>query len=393
LLIENTNIVTISHCSFINNRASNDGGVGNIRNATVSIRNSTFSNNRARGDGGVFAVDNSEITIYGSILINNSAGTNGGVFAVDNSEMTIYGSTFNNNTAETNGGVIAIKYLCSTLFIIHTSFTNNKGEQGGVMYLGRKGSRAKISRSTIGSNNASRGGFATVLGSSLEITTSNIFNNTADTGDVISACSSDISVSDQFTIGTDPVHSVCTLFSGNVNDIDLIEATTTEAQIEYTTTTKATLNVTTTSQPIDIDLIEATTTEAQIDTTTTRATTETTTSQPTQPASVYFELNGKAYPNNSVISLLEVGENQNALLCKTDLVSCCGTPPNRFGEFYYPSGEAVPVRGTEHGFYRDRGAQVVRLNRREGITSPTGKFHCAVPYASGTIQNLFIYLV
>jgi hypothetical protein len=249
------------------------------------------------------------------------------------------------------------------LFISHTSFTNNEGEQGGVMYLGRKGSRAKISRSTIGSNNATRGGFATVHGSSLEITTSNVFNNTDDseTGDVISACNSDISVSDQFTIGTDPVHSVCTLFSGNVNDIDLIEATTTEAQIEYTTTTKAT--------------------------------TETTTSQPIETASVYFELNGKAYPNNSVISLLEVGENQNALLCKTDLVTCCGTPPNRFGEFYYPSGETASVKMAGHGFYRDRGAQVVRLNRREGITSPTGKFHCAVRDASGTIQNLFIHLI
>jgi hypothetical protein len=337
LIIENTiGTVTISHCNFTDNSGSNDGGVGSIVNATVSIRNSNFSNNRAEGNGGVFAVDNSEITIYGS--------------------------TFKNNTAETNGGVIGIKYLRSALFISHTSFTNNKGSnQGGVMYLRRKGSRVKISRSTIGSNNATRGGFATVHGSSLEITTSNIFNNTAETGKVISACSSDIAVSDQFTIGTDPVHSVCTLFSGNVNDIDLIEATTTEALID-TTTTKVTLNVTTTSQPIETP-------------------------------SVYFELNGKAYPNNSVISLLEVGENQNALLCKTDLVTCCGTPPNRFGEFYYPNGEAVPVRSAEHGFYRDRGAQVVRLNRREGVTSPTGKFHCAVPDTNGTMQKLFINLI
>ena len=94
-------------------------------------------------------------------------------------------------------------------------------KQGGVMYLRRKGSKVKISRSTIGFNNASRGGFATVHGSSLEITTSNIFNNTAETGEVISTCSSDISVSDQFTIATDPVYSVCTLFSGNIDDTNL----------------------------------------------------------------------------------------------------------------------------------------------------------------------------
>ena len=46
-----------------------------------------------------------------------------------------------------------------------------------------------------------------------------------------------------------------------------------------------------------------------------------------------------------------------------------------------------------HGFYRDRGVQEVRLNRREGVTSPTGKFHCAVPDASGTVRNLFIHLL
>ena len=228
------------------------------------------------------------------------------------------------------------------------------------MYLRRKGTKAKISRSTIGFNNATRGGFATVHGSLLEITTSNIFNNTAETGEVISACSSDISVSDQFNIAKDPVYSVCTLISGNIDDTDL----------EPTTTA-------TTDTPVD--------------------TTDTvTTSQPTEPnatASVYFELNGKVYLNNSVIFLLEVGENENALLCKTDLVTCCGTQPYRFGEFHYPSGETVSVKKAERGFYRNRGAQVVRLNRREGVNSPTGKFRCAIPDASGTIQNLYIYLL
>ena len=107
---------------------------------------------------------------------------------------------------------------------------------------------------------------------------------------------------------------------------------------------------------------------------------------------MYFELNGKVYPNNSVIPLSEVGENENALLCKTDLVTCCGTPPNQFGEFYYPNGGTVLIKKARHGFYRNRGAQEIRLNLREGVTSPTGKFHCAVPDASGTVRNLYIHL-
>ena len=89
----------------------------------------------------------------------------------------------------------------------------------------------------------------------------------------------------------------------------------------------------------------------------------TTSSQPTEPTeptsittsdSVYFELKDKVYPNNSVIPLSEVGQNGDALLCKTDLVTCCGTLPNRFGEFYYPNEDTVSVKGLGHGFYRDR---------------------------------------
>ena len=41
---------------------------------------------------------------------------------------------------------------------------------------------------------------------------------------------------------------------------------------------------------------------------------------------VYFELNGVVHTNNSAASLLEVGEGENALLCKTNREGCCGTP-------------------------------------------------------------------
>ena len=106
-----------------------------------------------------------------------------------------------------------------------------------------------------------------MIGSSLEIATSTIVNNVAETGEVISECNSDISVSDELFINT-------------------------------TVTKRAT------------------------------------TSQPTEPSvttSVFFELNSKVYPNNSIIPLSEVGEYESALLCKTDLVICCGTPSNQYG--------------------------------------------------------------
>ena len=107
---------------------------------------------------------------------------------------------------------------------------------------------------------------------------------------------------------------------------------------------------------------------------------------------VHFVLNGVTYTNNSAVPLSEVGEGENALLCKTDKEDCCGTPPNRFGEFYYPTDIKVPIAKVQQGFYRNRGEKIVRLNRRDGTTSPTGRYRCEVPDASGSMQNIYITL-
>lgn len=88
-----------------------------------------------------------------------------------------------------------------------------------------------------------------------------------------------------------------------------------------------------------------------------------------------------------------VGEGEDgALICKTDKMDCCGTNPNRFGQFYYPHGDQVPIKSVGHSVYRNRGDQVIRLNRRDGATPPTGKYRCEIPDASGEIQNIYITL-
>ena len=105
---------------------------------------------------------------------------------------------------------------------------------------------------------------------------------------------------------------------------------------------------------------------------------------------VYFELKGKRYENNSAINILAIGEGDNSLLCKTNKQDCCGTVPNRFGQFFYPNGVKVPIRSAGEGFYRNRGNQLIRLNRRSGTSSPTGKYFCEIPDASGMDQEIFI---
>ena len=105
---------------------------------------------------------------------------------------------------------------------------------------------------------------------------------------------------------------------------------------------------------------------------------------------MYFELNGTVYGNNSVVSMSKIGEGTAALHCKTDNEDCCATPPNRMGEFYYPNGVKVPISRFRHGLYRNRGGQAVRLNRREGVRSPVGKYRCEVPNADNVLVNIYV---
>ena len=110
-------------------------------------------------------------------------------------------------------------------------------------------------------------------------------------------------------------------------------------------------------------------------------------------AGVQFIHKGQIYLNNSEIPLRVIGEGENALICKTDLVNCCGTQPNRFGEFYYPNGVQVPIRNRGQGFYRNHGEQEIRLHRKEGVTAPRGRFRCEIPDASRDLQTIYIELV
>ena len=106
--------------------------------------------------------------------------------------------------------------------------------------------------------------------------------------------------------------------------------------------------------------------------------------------SVGFQLNGQLYPNGSSLSLSSIGEDDSALLCVTDGLCCI--PPNRAGEFYYPNGDKVRIKGTIDDLYRDRRVGMIRLNRRNGATSPTGNYTCEIADFTGRFRELIIEL-
>lgn len=112
---------------------------------------------------------------------------------------------------------------------------------------------------------------------------------------------------------------------------------------------------------------------------------------------VYLSLRGYYLFNNSVIFINEIGESpaynrtiKNGLQCVTDWELCCRRPYNVSGQWFFPNGDMVPVRGYNVGFYRNRGYDgTVNLNRHKTtITSPTGLFCCTVPNAQGKNQML-----
>ena len=120
---------------------------------------------------------------------------------------------------------------------------------------------------------------------------------------------------------------------------------------------------------------------------------------------VRFSHNGTTYQNNSLVTLEDIGEDDDdPLLCLTDLTTCCrgsDTPPGTgaLGNWFFPNGTAVPnkfidiINGVDiiWKFYRNRGPSVVRMNRREGGVD--GIYRCEISVSLGTpivYQNIYI---
>ena len=106
---------------------------------------------------------------------------------------------------------------------------------------------------------------------------------------------------------------------------------------------------------------------------------------------VRFLHHGQTYLNNSNVAINDIGEGDNALLCVTDKPDCC-KPPNGSlqGDFYYPDNTLVRNQAKYDSLYRNRGPQVVRLNRRSNTHSPTGIYKCEIPDFTG--WNRIIYI-
>ena len=95
---------------------------------------------------------------------------------------------------------------------------------------------------------------------------------------------------------------------------------------------------------------------------------------------VQFLLNGTRYQNNSIVTMEDIGEGNDALLCMTNLTSV-----NRSvrGDWYFPNGTTVFST-----LKRIRDQIAVRMNRRGG--GEEGIYHCEIPVSMDVNQTIYI---
>ena len=106
---------------------------------------------------------------------------------------------------------------------------------------------------------------------------------------------------------------------------------------------------------------------------------------------VRFSLNGITYQNNSIVTLEDIGEGDNALGCVTDQTACCqagSTSGSSLGNWFFPNGTRVPASGNQWDFHRTRGQSVVRLQRRRG--GEEGIYSCEISDAMNITQTIYI---
>ena len=98
--------------------------------------------------------------------------------------------------------------------------------------------------------------------------------------------------------------------------------------------------------------------------------------------------------NNSNVTLEDIGEDDDALLCITNLAACCRPPytgdmvPGAIGNWFFPNGTRVPSSGDQWDFHRTRGQMVVCLHRRRG--GEEGVYRCEIPDAMNVNQTVYI---
>ena len=135
----------VSHCTFFNNSASDDGGAVHAHNAFVSLRHTNFVQNAAEGGGALYVRNAGSVYIAWNSFSFNSAIQGGAVF-FHGSKGTLEDSSFYRNEAKWQGGglyVVGGEDYSSKINLTRVQLIENKQTEtvqsgwkgGGGLYL------------------------------------------------------------------------------------------------------------------------------------------------------------------------------------------------------------------------------------------------------------------
>lgn len=206
----------VENVRFSNNTSGAAGAIyhncqatDGIECAPAIVRETTFVNNRASGDGGAMYVFTGTVRIEESAFTGNTvtSGNDGGAFYIDQSDVVVIGTTFTSNTASNGrGGAIHNRYGMLDLQDVEMRQNSAENGSGGAIYNGRG---LTVSNSTLISNRASDGG--AIFGHGFEIASierTTVSNNTA------TATGGGIVNEGQLTIAQSTLDNNSAVFSG-----------------------------------------------------------------------------------------------------------------------------------------------------------------------------------
>ena len=88
------------------------------------------------------------------------------------------------------------------------------------------------------------------------------------------------------------------------------------------------------------------------------------------------------------MTLADIGEAVNGLICLTNNTNCC-LRENNHSDWFQPDGTKLQADGMIYNII-ERGPSVVRLNRRNNVSLPTGLFRCSIFDANNTRQDIYV---
>ncbi len=95
---------------------------------------------------------------------------------------------------------------------------------------------------------------------------------------------------------------------------------------------------------------------------------------------------GKLIPNNSMVTVDDIGEDLESVICFTNEEDCCVS--NDGNHWYFPDDTVVPSMASD--VYGRSGPSTVSLNRMSGAGISDGLFRCVVIDMAGNNQTLYL---